>query len=109
LETNGSPPPVFETDAKRTYFLSLFRVHPAFLKLTLREQASEQDGEQVNEQVEILKYCLTPRKKAEILKHISLSIVYMNYKRHISPLVQKRLLGLTIPQKPNSKIGRAHV
>ncbi|MBA7540509.1 hypothetical protein ES705_32808 [subsurface metagenome] len=28
LEINGSPPPVFETDDDRSYFLSIIKIHP---------------------------------------------------------------------------------
>ena len=71
------------------------------------EQVNEQVGEQVDEQVgessrEILKFCITPRRKQDILTHVNLAPVYMNYKRHILPLLKKRLLTLTIPDKPQS-------
>jgi len=67
------------------------------------EQVSEQVGEQVSEQVfSILKFCSLPRTKKEILKHLDLSNVYLNYKRNIYPLVENELLKMTIPDKPQS-------
>ena len=58
---------------------------------------------QVGEQVfSILKFCSLPRAKKEILKHLNLSNVYLNYKRKIYPLVKNGLLKMTIPEKPQS-------
>lgn len=80
---------------------------------------SEQDSVQVGEQVdkpevpgvkplgkqdlELLRFCRVPRKKREILEHIGLAPVYLNYKRHIQPLLLQHLLSYTIPGKPRSK------
>lgn len=98
LKDNGSPAPIFETDESRSYFLTILKIHPI-------AQVEEFAGEQVSEQVfQILEFCKTPRTKQEILNHIGLSIVYLNYKRNILPLVQKKLLTFTIPDKPNSRL-----
>ena len=75
-------------------------VHPGFLP---REQVDEQVSEQVGEQVlAILEYCTEPRSKQDILIHQQLKPVYLNYKRHIMPLVEAGLLEMTIPDKPRS-------
>ena len=37
LEVNGSPPPVFETDDDRYYFLSIIKVHPLTQQVELQE------------------------------------------------------------------------
>ena len=66
------------------------------------EQVSEQVGEQVSEQVTILKFCSTPKQKQEILARLRLSPVYLNFKRHIQPLVEQGFLEMTIPDKPRS-------
>lgn len=57
---------------------------------------------QVGEQVMILKFCSTPRRKQEILAHLGLRPVYLNFKRHIQPLVEQGFLEMTIPDKPRS-------
>ena len=90
MKKNGSPEPVFETDTDRTYFLTTLMIHPG---ATVSEQVSEQV-------IRILEFCKTPRKKQEILNHIGLSTVYMNYKRYIFPPVQKGLLSMTHPENP---------
>ena len=66
------------------------------------EQVGEQDSEQVNEQVTILKFCSTPKRKQDILAHLGLKPVYMNFKRHIQPLVEQWFLEMTFPDKPRS-------
>jgi ATP-dependent DNA helicase RecG len=65
-------------------------------------QVGEQVGEQVNEQVRILKFCSTPKQKQEILALLGLRPVYLNFKRHIQPLVKQGVLEMTIPDKPRS-------
>jgi Fic family protein len=69
-------------------------------------EPSEQVGAPVSEQVaKILKTCArAPRTKAELLKSAGLANAYLNYKRHIQPLVADGLLEMTIPDKPNSRL-----
>ena len=66
------------------------------------EQVGEQVSEQVNEQVTILKFCSTPKRKQDILAYLGLKPVYMNFKRHIQPLVEQWFLEMTFPDKPRS-------
>ena len=68
----------------------------------------EQVSEQVSEQVRaLLQYCAEqPRSKQELLAALRLSNAYMNYKRHIVPLLEQGLLALTLPDKPNSRLQR---
>ena len=70
---------------------------------------SEQVGEQVSEQVSeqaarILVFCEVARTKGEILAHLGLAPVYLNYRRHIHPWIQQGLLERTIPDKPRSRL-----
>jgi ATP-dependent DNA helicase RecG len=65
-------------------------IHPGLLP-------REQVGEQV---LAILEYCTEPRSKQEILIHQQLKPVFLNYKRHIMPLVEAGLLEMTIPDNP---------
>ncbi|CAN5394505.1 hypothetical protein BH23VER1_BH23VER1_13240 [soil metagenome] len=70
------------------------------------EQVGAPVGAPVGEQVtKILKACArTPRSKAELLKSAGLANAYLNYKRHIQPLVAGGLLEMTLPNKPNSRL-----
>lgn len=69
-------------------------------------QVSEQVNEQVSEQVVILlTHCLeADRSKQDLLTRLGLSNAYLNYKRHIVPLLERGLLEQTIPDKPRSRL-----
>ncbi|WP_041465716.1 Fic family protein [Chlorobium limicola] len=41
---------------------------------------------------------------AELLEISGLANVYMNYKRHLFPLIGKGYIEMTIPEKPNSRL-----
>ena len=68
--------------------------------------SDEQVDEQVSEQVAgILHACeKSPRSKTELLRSIGLTNAYLNYKRHILPLLEEGLIERTLPEKPNSRL-----
>jgi Fic family protein len=80
------------------------------LLTALCEAANLQSGEQVDAQVSeqvarILKACSKgPKSKAELLASVGLANAYLNYKRHILPLVHSGILEMTIPEKPTSRL-----
>ena len=41
---------------------------------------------------------------AKILTHLGLAPVYLNYRRHVRPNLQKGLIERTIPDKPQSRL-----
>lgn len=92
MRENGSPEPTLETDENNTYFLATLPVHPAFLELDLNEH-----------QISILKYCLQPRARKDIVKSLGLTNHYENFKRYAIPLIQVGYLDLTLPDIPNSR------
>ena len=73
-----------------------------------RAHTDEQVSEQVSEQViRMLQHCLTQsRTKQELLASIGLSNAYLNYKRHIVPLLEQGLIAMTLPEKPQSRLQR---
>lgn len=85
----------------------------------LLEVSGEQVGAAVSEQVAaILRACAgEPRPKADLLQAAGLANAYLNYKRHIQPLLAEGLLEMTLPDKPNSRLqkyrltekGRSHL
>lgn len=42
----------------------------------------------------------------ELLAALQLSNAYLNYKRHIVPLLERGLIAMTIPDKPQSRLQR---
>ncbi|TQE98799.1 MAG: AAA family ATPase [Spiribacter salinus] len=75
------------------------------------EQVGEQVSEQVSEQVKaILQRCADrPASRAELLEAAGLSSAYMNYKRHIVPLLEAGLIEMTRPDKPTSRLQRYRI
>ena len=82
----------------------------AAILTAMREAGDSQPGEQVSaavsEQVaKILKACSnSPQSKASLLDAAGLANAYLNYKRHIQPLIADGWLEMTIPDKPNSRL-----
>ena len=74
-------------------------------------QVSEQVGVQVSEQVaKLLLHCAAqPRSKQEMLVVLGLSNAYLNYKRHIVPLLEQGLIAMTLPDKPQSRLQRYRI
>ncbi|MBI4208346.1 MAG: AAA family ATPase, partial [Deltaproteobacteria bacterium] len=107
----GVKPPKFEEIANAavvTFYVNVgvTRLPAADSTAQVSEQVSEQVGEQV---LRLLDYCGTPRTKHDILEFLGLAAVYLNYKRHIYPLLKKGLLELTIPDKPQSRLQKYRV
>lgn len=100
METNGSPNPIFETDDKRTYFLTLLKIHPKF---QLDKSLKLHPKFQLDKSRTILNACKKPHKRAEIFELLELSNQTKNFNSHILPLIEAGYLTYTIPDKPNSK------
>lgn len=66
--------------------------------------SSEQVGAQVSEQVaKLLRRCAAqPLSKQELQAVLGLSNAYLNYKRHIVPLVEQSLIVMTLPENPKA-------
>ena len=69
------------------------------------DQATEQVTEQVTEQATeqaVLSFCREPKSTHEIMEHIGLKHREYFRSQILKPLIEKGLLSLTIPDKPNS-------
>jgi ATP-dependent DNA helicase RecG len=106
MEKNGSPSPIFETDAERTSFLVVLPVHPDFLSPTNVDGILSLRNVVQDETFHTLLFCYSPRTRKEILERMGIGNYYKNYKSHIFPLIQLEYLALTIPEKPNSRLQR---
>ncbi|MHB1920959.1 MAG: RNA-binding domain-containing protein [Chitinophagaceae bacterium] len=96
LEKNGSPAPIFETDADRTSFLVILLIHPLFIKKQDRVDL-------IKTEIDILVLCYNkPVSKVEISKALNLSPQSGTLKRLLPQMISKGLLAYTIPDKLNS-------
>ncbi len=116
-KVNNLPEPIIEELAGRVRFTVLL---PEILPLSreqsrksestrlgqVREQVGEQVGEQVSEQVLcMLRSCFAePKSRIDLLRAACLSDVYMNYRRHLVPMIVQGVIERTIPDKPNSRL-----
>lgn len=78
---------------------------------TSRQDSGEQVGASVSEQVAaMLRSCARePQTKSALLAAAGLANVYLNYKRHIQPLLATGLLEMTHPEKPNSRLQKYRI
>ncbi|MHB1642977.1 MAG: RNA-binding domain-containing protein [Acidithiobacillus sp.] len=100
----GLPEPQIKEIGMRVRFIV-----PLLEPISLRKETQpigEQVSEQVSEQVlSMLQACwVRERSKQELLEAAGLANVYLNYKRHIAPLLGQSLLAMTIPDKPQSRL-----
>ena len=93
MEENGSAKPDFETDDDFGYFLATLPVHTLFL---IEERQS------VGHELQILLFCMQPKKRGEILSEIGLTNHPKNYTKYVLPLIDKGWLAYTEPDKPTS-------
>ena len=73
MEINGSPEPVFETDDERNYFITILKVHPESYnpEIKKRKENNQHENEKLipdKMQLEILRFCIDPHSKKEIMK-----------------------------------------
>ena len=118
MKFNGSPPPVFETNKNRDYFLAILPIHP---KAKKKAQVEPKVGEQIgtksalsrhqvgtklglsHEEVKhLLSFCSTKQSISNIQKEFKWSDRTKFRNKYINPLLQEQLLEMTIPDKPQS-------
>ena len=130
LKKNGSPRAVIETDDERTFFLidipcredvriplpdeygNNDRVERQSKEKSksLKTSVSVDDNDRVKRlsrdrvttELAVLKFCLAPRSRKEVLEHLGLKYHSDNFKRHILPLVEMGYLTYIYPDVPNS-------
>jgi len=102
MKNNGSPQPKFTTDADRTYFIATIPVHH---KATTRPKTQVEAQVEIlsEEKLSILRFCLVPKSKKEILGYIGVTSQTKNFKLHIEPFIKEEYLRLLLPDKPKSK------
>ena len=104
LRSNGSPEPIFETDDDRLSFLVRLPLRPAPSESA---QATPQVGTKSapsRHQVEILRMCLTDSPLLDLLKLAGRSDRTKFRHQVLNPLLADRLIEMTIPDKPTSRL-----
>lgn len=100
-------PEIQEIGMRVRFTVNLKEIQPLTAEQSRKGKRSEllhkQIGEQVGEQVvKVLLACqIEPRSKAELLEVLGLANAYMNYRRHLLPLIKQGFIEMTIPDKPN--------
>jgi ATP-dependent DNA helicase RecG len=124
IRANGSPEPIFHTDADRTFFLAEFPLHPAFEEepAVRTEAATARDGGEVAGDVtpqvtrqapdkyptsarQVLSAYDEPsaeRSRAELQEAAGFADREHFVNEHLKPLLEAGLLEMTIPDKPRS-------
>lgn len=108
IAQNGSPPPVFETDDDRSYFIARI---PAHIETVVSVQGVEARGlvGQVGtksgpsrDQVSILANCLISKSITELMTEIGRTNRTKFRDQVLTPLLDSGWLEMTIPEKPTS-------
>lgn len=104
MQAYGLPEPVFE-NRRNEFVVTLFNEsHPREIVYTNEESAKgtlavrEGDVEQ-----SILDFCREPRSRGEIAGMLGIKTNFYVMEKYVAPLVEKKRLALTIPEKPKSK------
>ncbi len=99
LKKNKSPKPVFETDDDRSYFKVTFKIHREFYKNSNQLKQATQQAERART---ILDFCKIPRTRKEIQQLVNVKDREYFRKEILKYLLDRNLLQMTIPDKPNS-------
>ena len=103
LAANGSPPPEFETDEDRSYFLIRLPVHERVLASPEDAGHGAQVPPQVTGEVRRLLEALTGEMRRRELQ-AALGLKHEDHFRHayLVPVLDAGLIEMTIPSKPRS-------
>ena len=88
----GLPEPVFQ-DTRGNFIVEFYK---------MREDGQEQPDKLTEEEKSLLIFCRTPRTRREICDYLGLSSTTYAIQRHVTPLVEKGFICLSIPEKPSS-------
>jgi ATP-dependent DNA helicase RecG len=105
MAANGSPPPEFETDEDRSYFLVRLPVHERAAVTQAGDRATPQVGTKLalsRHQVEILEKCRESTALVDLMVIADRSDRTKFRRQGLTPLIEAGLLEMTIPDKPTS-------
>lgn len=108
MKSNGSPPPEFESDEDRTYFLIRLPVHPraggkSLLGPQVGDQVRDQVGDQVTDRVRRLIGVLDAELGRDELQELLGLKGRRNFRtQYLAPALEAGLVEMTNPASPNS-------
>jgi ATP-dependent DNA helicase RecG len=107
MRRNGSPPPRFDTDEERTYFLAELPSHPAFIEAGVEAGVGAGVGAEVSLSETELRVLRSLKKgpagMREIVSALGQKTASGGLRKALDRLAELGLVSLTIPEKPNSK------
>lgn len=104
MKKNGSPDPVFQMDQNRTYFLTTIPMHSDFYTQTanrILDQVGTKTGLS-GDQVKIMRRCASEAGIVELMNVIGRTNRTKFRNQVINPLIEEKLIAMTIPDKPTS-------
>ena len=117
MKANGSPPPLFETDDDRSYFLTTLKIRPQYIKqLKENKEAVIQPKSQIESGVESgveseplrIQILHLLKEKEHSKKEMAISFGHKKTYRHLDEtvrsLVEAQMIAYTIPDKPQSRL-----
>ena len=113
FKQNGSPEPIFETDADRSYFLTTFYPHPEFdglvpsiyqegTKLGLSWDQDNNPHNLTNEQLQVVELIEGECSIQELMDGIGRSNRSKFRDQVLKPLLELDIIEMTLPDKPTS-------
>jgi ATP-dependent DNA helicase RecG len=111
MKENGSPPPEFETDDDRTFFLIRLPIH-TLVTIGDEVESSTKIGTKSalsRQQVKVLKNCFENRTLLELMAVVGRSDRTKFRGQVLNQLLEDGLVKMTIPDKPRSSKQRYHL
>jgi len=103
MAANGSPPPEFETDEGRSYFITRLPIHPKTSGTSPTEaQSGAQSGAQSTRVMDVLTH--THLSMNELVAALGLKSKTGSLKRTVNELLDEELVEYTVPEKPSSRL-----
>ena len=99
MKANGSPPPRFETDEARTYFLAEIQIHPAFIGKAHDEAHDEAHEEELSDTERRILATLRkgPKSVPEIANALKQQSRSGHFKKALGRLSDLGMIAFTIP------------
>lgn len=103
MKANGSPPAEFEFDEDHTYFMVRLPIHPTALEVA-ETGSKETETDQVTDQVHRLLKMLGDEviSVVQLMAKLNLSHRPTFRNNYLNPAIEKGLIEMTIPEKPQS-------